>query len=42
MNQREANNDRKYGVSFSQTRNKLKKFVSEYQSVKLTETTAMG
>ena len=30
INQRAANNDQKYYVSFSQARNKFKKLVSEY------------
>ena len=36
MNQRETKNDRKYRVSFSQTRNKFKKLVSECKSVSIT------
>ena len=35
-NQRVANNDRKYSVSFSQARNKFKKLVSECKSVRIT------
>ena len=42
MNQRAANNDRKYRISFSQARNKFKKFVSECKSVSLTHRTASG
>ena len=42
MNQRAANNDRKYRVSFSQTRNKFKKLVSEYKPVSITRRTASG
>ena len=37
MNQRAANNIRKYRVSFSQARNKFKKLVSECKSVCLRE-----
>ena len=37
MNQRAANNNRKYRVSFSQARNKFKKLVSECNSVSLTK-----
>ena len=40
MNQRAANNGRKYTVSFSQARNKFKKLVSECKSVSLTKRTA--
>ena len=42
MNQRETKNDRKYRVSFSQTRNKFKKLVSECKSVSITQGTANG
>ena len=42
MNQRAANNDRKYRVSFSQARNKFKKLVSECKTVSLTKRPASG
>ena len=42
MNQRETKNDRKYRVSFSQTRNKFKKLVSECNSVSITQGTGNG
>ena len=40
MNQRAANNDRKYRVFFSQAQNKFKRLVSECKSVSLTTRTA--
>ena len=41
-NQRAANNDRKYTMSFSQARNKFIKFVSECKSISLTKRSASG
>ena len=37
MNQRAANNDRKYRVSFSQTQNNFKESVSKCKSAKVRE-----
>lgn len=37
MNQRVANNDRKYRVSFSQTQNNFKELVSKCKSAKVRE-----